>query len=148
MTDSPEELALKAYQQSVNTIVNQGREDFGDQTFDALSAEVADAVGEANIVPFMVSIAETDAPQRVIEHLASQPDRAKKIAAMTPARRAAELGRIEAQLMPNGSDAGAEPAWKARARGGEKRGLGDDLDDRTWEKNYKAKYPGGFMPRR
>lgn len=148
MTDTPEEQALKAYQQSVNTIINQGREDYGDATFDDLSRDVADAVGEANIVPFMVAIAETDAPQRVIEHLASNPDRAKKIATMTPARRAQELGRIEAQLMPHGSGAGDEPAWKARARGGEKRGLGDDLDDKVWEKNFKAKYPNGFMPRR
>jgi hypothetical protein len=147
MAETPEELALKAYQTSVDTIINQGREDYGDATFDELSRDVADAVGEANIVPFMVAIAETDAPQRVIEHLASQPDRAKKIAAMSPARRAAELGRIEAQLMPNGSGAGAEPAWKSRARGGEKRGLGDDVDDKTWERNFKKSYPNGFMRR-
>jgi hypothetical protein len=147
MTDTPEEQALKNYQQAVNTIVNIGREDYGDATFDEMSRDVADAVGEANLLPFMVAIAETDAPQRVIEHLASDPGRAKKIAAMTPARRAQELGRIEAQLMPNGSGAGDEPAWKSRARGGEKRGLGDDLDDKTWEKNFKAKYPHG-LPRR
>jgi hypothetical protein len=148
MSETPEEQALKSYQSAVATIVNQGREDFGDQNFDEMSRDVADAVGEANIIPFMVSIAETDAPQRVIEHLAANPDQAKKIAAMSPARRAAQLGRIEAQLMPNGSGAGAEPAWRSRARGGEKRGLGDDLDDKTWEKNFRAKYPSGFMPRR
>jgi hypothetical protein len=147
MTDTPEELALKNYQHAVNTIIDLGRDDYGDQSFDEMSRDVADAVGEANIVPFMASIAETDAPQRVIEHLASNPDRAKKIASMSPARRAQELGRIEAQLMPNGSGAGAEPAWKSRARGGEKRGLGDDLDDKIWEKNFKAKYPNGFMRR-
>lgn len=147
MADTPEEMALKAYQQSVDTIVNLGREDFGDAAFDEISRDVADAVGEANIVPFMVSIAETDAPQRIIEHLAANPDRAKKIATMSPARRAQEFGRIEAQLMPNGSGAGAEPAWKARARGGDQRGLGDDLDDKTWERNFKAKYPHGFVTR-
>lgn len=148
MTDTPEEQALKAYQQSVDTIINQGREDYGDATFDEMSQGVADVVGEANIVPFMVSIAETDAPQRVIEHLASNPDRAKKIAAMTPARRAQELGRIEAQLMPNGSGGGAEPAWKSRARNGDRPRLTDDVSDAAWEKAFKAKYPNGFMVRR
>jgi hypothetical protein len=146
MSDTPEQIALKNYQSSVDTIVNQGREDYGDATFDEMAGEIASAIGEQNILPFMVSIAETDAPQRVIEHLASNPDRAKKIAAMTPARRSAELGRIEAQLMPNGSGAGDEPAWKARARGGEKRGLGEDLDDKTWERNFKKANPGGWIP--
>lgn len=147
MTDTPEEQALKSYQSAVDQIVGLGREDYGDQSFDEMSGEIASAIGAAHIVPFMVSVAETDAPQRIIEHLANNPDRAKKIAAMSPARRAAELGRIEAQLMPNGSGAGAEPAWKSRARSTDKRGLGDDLDDKTWEKNFKAKYPNGMSRR-
>jgi hypothetical protein len=143
---TPEEQALAIYQQSVNTIIQQGREDFGDETFDSLSADVAAAIGPDAVLPLMVQIIQTDAPQRVIEHLAANPERAKKLAGMSPARQAAELGRIEAQLMPNGSGGGADPAWVTRARGGEKRGLGDDLSDAQWERNFKKQNPGGWIP--
>ncbi len=142
---TPEQLALENYQRSVETIINQGREDYGEATFDDLSRDVADAVGETNIVPFMAQLAECDAPARIVEHLASNPALAKKIGSMSPARRAAELGRIEARLMPDGSGAGDEPAWKSRSRNGDRPRLEDDsLSDAAWEKAYKAKYPSGF----
>ena len=139
---TPEQQALEAYQAAVSTVVAQGQEDYG-ATFDEMSQDVADAIGKENIMPVMASILGCDAPQRVIEHLSQFPERAKKIANMTPGRRAAELGRIEAAIMPNGlSDAGADPAWVTRARGGEKRGLGDELSDEQWWKNFQKKYPG------
>jgi hypothetical protein len=146
MSDTPEQEALRAYQSAVDTIIDQGRSDFGDATFDEMSREVVDSIGEQNVVAVMVSIAECDAPQRVIEHLSANSDLAKKIGGMSPARRAAELGRIEARLMPDGAGAGAEPAWRSRARGGDRPRLTDDASDAQWEKAFKAKYPGGFIP--
>lgn len=131
---------------AVSIIIEQGREDFGPETFDSLAQDVADSVGADRIGSLMRLIAQTDAPVRVIAHLAENPDRAKKLATMTPGRAAAELGRIEGQLMPDGSGGGAEPAWVSRAKGGNKRGLGDDVDDKTWERNFKKQYygDGGF----
>lgn len=76
-------------------------------------------------------------------HLAENAHRAKKTATMPADRAAAELGRIEAQLMPNGSGARSELAWVFLAKGGNKCGLGDY--DKTWQRNFKAKYPNGFQ---
>lgn len=147
--ETPEQQAIKNFWNSVGIFIGQGQEDFGNETFDGLCQDVASTIGREAITPLMESIYHTDAPARVIEYLAANPDKAKKIATMHPGRRAAELGRIEAQIMPNGlgGDIGADPAWITRARGGEKRGLGDDLDDKTWERNFKKKFPNGFNPR-
>ena len=138
--------AQHIYKTSVDAIVALGREDMGTDTFDHLAQELVGAIGVEKREDVMVSVMQCDAPTRVIQHLAENPDRAKKISDMSPARRAAELGRIEAQLMPSGGDFGAEPAWMARARGGSKTGLGDDLSDAQWEKNFRRKYPDGWVP--
>jgi hypothetical protein len=138
-------IADAAFRNAVDKIVEFGREDLGTETFDAISQEVAAAIGNEAIGPVMASIVHCDAPVRVLEHLAENPSLAKEVATMSQARSAQAIGRIEAQLMPYGSGGGAEPAWFNRVRGG-KQGLGDDLSDAQWEKNFKRKYPGGFNP--
>lgn len=138
-----EQMAIAQLHQMAEKVIELGREEVGAETFDAMSKDVADAVGAENIGPVMASIVHTDAPQRIIQHLSENPDLAKSLAGMSQARRAQALGRIEAQLMPYGGGGGAEPAWFARARG-EKSGLGDDLSDEQWHKNFQRKYPGGF----
>jgi hypothetical protein len=145
-TMTPEELEA-AVNLSIAMVVNQGREDFGNATFDSICQDFSTAVGAENVKACMETIIQCDAPPRVLEYLSNYPDRAKKLAHMPQARRAAEIGRIESQIMPNGlGDAGAEPAWLARERSGEKRGLGDDLDPEVWNRNFKKKYPGGWIP--
>lgn len=141
--------ALALYSQSVNTIIQQGREDFGDEGFDNMSKEVTDVIGEENILPLMVGIMQCDAPQRVIEHLAAHPDRAKKLVGVTPARLSSELGRIEAQIMPYGSNSGADPAWIGRAKSGDKsRVYSDAMSDKEFEKYYNRNYEPGTLRRR
>lgn len=137
---------LADYRASVDEIIRQGHEDLGDETFDSISQDVATAVGKDAIEPLMEAIRHCDAPVRVIQHLAENPERAKAIAAMPAGRRNAELGRIEAQIMPSASVGGADPAWKARARGGEKRTYSDAMSDAEFERFFKKKHPGGFNP--
>jgi hypothetical protein len=140
-------LAMERDHQAAVAIVEaQGREDFGDETFNSMCQDFVDAVGKDQVVPLMRLITQTDAPTRVVAHLAENPDLAKRISKMPAGRAAAELGRVEAQLMPNGSGGGADLAWVSRAKGGNKRGLGDELSDAQWEKNFKAKfYTGGGL---
>jgi hypothetical protein len=65
---------------------------------------------------------------------------------MPAGRAAAELGRIKGQC-PTAAGGGSEQAWVSPTKGGNKRALGGDVDDKTWERNFKAKYPNGFNPR-
>lgn len=148
-TETPEAVAqIQAFAKEIDTIVKIGREDYGDEAFDNYSHEVAEAAGKENVLQMMESIAQFDATSRLIEHLANNPAEAKKIATMSAARRMTHLARIEAQLLPSGANTGAEPAWKVRARGGEKRGLGDDVPDKQWSKNFDRKYGAGGIPGR
>jgi hypothetical protein len=159
--ETPEQLIARAQAQAamaqeqlnrnVNTVIQQGYEDYGQGTFDTLSQDLSDAIGKENVGPVMASIIQCDAPTRVIQHLAEFPDEAKRIASMPPARRQAALARIENQVMPNGpGNVGADPAWVGRAKGGESRSLGDDVSDAVWERNFKRKYhtDGGLDPRK
>jgi hypothetical protein len=48
--------------------------------------------------PLAEAIIEADAPERVMAFLASNPEEVERIAALSPARQAAEVGRLEAKL--------------------------------------------------
>ena len=146
-TMTPEELAA-AVDLSIAMIAERGREEYGIENFDSMCQDLTSVIGADNLEKFKKVVVQCDAPARVYEHLAAFPDRAKEIARMPQARMHAALGRIEAQLMPNAGNFGAEPAWLARERSAEKRGLGDDLSDSQWERNFKKKYPDGFIPPR
>jgi hypothetical protein len=135
--------AENQHKAAVDIIVGMGRDEYGPQTWDEMADDVVNAIGRDKVNGFMGLLQNCDAPTRVVAHLAENPDRAKKIAGMTAGRAAAELGRIEAELMPVGAGGGADPLWVAEVKGGRKRGLGDELSDSQWEKNYEM---GGREP--
>jgi hypothetical protein len=137
-------MAQETFNRQVDTVIQQGYEDYGQGTFDTLSKDLSDAIGKENIASVMSSIVQCDAPTRVIQYLAENAEEAKRIASMPPARRQAALGRIENQVMPNGpGNVGADPAWVSRAKGGESRSLGDDVSPEVWERNFRKKYYDG-----
>lgn len=131
---------MAAMHESTLKVIEVGREEFGAEAFDEMSASVADAIGRDNIGSVMSSIIETDMPDKIIAHLAQHPDEAKKIAQMNPSRRSAALGRIESQLLPhsNGPSIGADPAWKHKAAG--RVNLNDDtVSDQQWSRAFDRK---------
>ncbi len=154
--DNEEQLRAAAqYEQAVNAVIQLGRDDFGETTFDEMSRDLVGAVGQDALPSVMLQLLQTDCPTRLVEYGSNNPEWAKKLAKMSPARRAAELGRIEALLLPNGAGGGDDPAWITRIRGRDHRGagngLGDDVDDRTWERNFKKLHPDwqhGYCPGR
>jgi hypothetical protein len=119
--------AENEHKAAVDIIVGMGRDEYGPQTFDEMADDVANAIGRDKVNGFMGLLKNCDAPVKVIEHLAARPERAKKLGAMPPGRAAAELARIEAELMPVGAGGGVDPLWVAEVKGGRKRGLGDEL---------------------
>jgi hypothetical protein len=122
-------------------VLAQGAEEFGNESWETLALEVQDALGKDNVDKFMRVIVNTDAPVRIIEALANDPARAKKIAQMPPGRAAAELARIEAALVPIGSGGGADPTYVAQAKGGNRRNLSDEtLSDKQFEAGFKSKF--------
>jgi hypothetical protein len=152
MVDEPtqeaqQQMAMAALQQATDKMVAIGHEDYGVDGFDAMASDFATAIGKDNIAAVTESILQCDAPQRVIEHLSGNSERAKAIAKMTPQRRAQELGRIESQIMPFGSGGGIDPAWIARAKNGNRPSFSDDASDEQWNRAFKLKYPNGFNPR-
>jgi hypothetical protein len=144
--------AAMAYEQhvrNVDAVVAQGREDF--QNFDENMDGLRDAVGADKLPEITALSLNFENPSRLLNHLAENPSDAKRVAGMSPGRRAAELARIEARLMPDAVDASsAEAAWIKRAKGGEKaRDLNDpSISDQDFERLFRKKYPQGFIPPR
>lgn len=125
-----------AYQDN-RKVIDVGREEYGAEAFDSMSADVGAAIGTENIRPFMESIVQCDLPERIIEYLSTNPAEAKQLAHMSPSRRSAALGRIEARLLPhsNGPGTGADPAWKAKSAG--RINLNDDaVSDEQWSRAF------------
>jgi hypothetical protein len=106
-------MAMEAYSRDVHAIIEQGREVYGDGSFDQMSADVGQALGgQQAVLPFMAAVRECDAPVEVIRYLSDNLDEAKAIGQMSDARRITALARIEARLLPhaNGVSASADPA--------------------------------------
>jgi len=145
--EAQQKIAYAQFQHNVSTIIEQGREDFGSETFDQLSHDLVEAIGREALDPIMRSILQTEAPARMAAFLAENPDRAKQLTRMSEARRAASLAKIEVELMPNLAPSGDEPAWVLRARGGNKKPrMTDDATDAEFEAAWKLKYPNGYIP--
>ena len=84
-----------------------------------------------------------EAPHRLIEFFGDNPDRAKRLAVMSPGRRRAELARVESQLVPDaGDNVGAEPSWLRQAKSGTKSmDLNDPrITDLDFERAFKKRF--------
>ena len=136
-----EQMALAQHAKEVEAIVALGRENHGDASFDRASQEVADAIGQERLQPFVAALKQFDRPDTVLMHLATNPDRLERISKLPLQRQLVEIAKIEAEHAPHGHsrDTGAQPLWtrpEARANGRVsddvwRRG-GDDLSDDKW----------------
>jgi hypothetical protein len=144
-------MAMESFKRDVGTIIEQGREEYGEATFDEMAQIVGDAVGGREAaLPFMGAVRECDAPVAIIRYLSEHPDEAQKIGKMSDARRIAALARIESHVLPhaNGTSTGADPAWRTQARKGGRIDINspasDSASDEAWYAAWKRKYqPNG-----
>ena len=77
-------MAMESFRRDVGTIIEQGREEYGEATFDEMAQIVGDAVGGREaVLPFMGAVRECDAPVAIIRYLSEHPDEAQKIGKMS-----------------------------------------------------------------
>lgn len=143
IAQAQQQMAQEQHRRDLNQIVEQGRVDYGTQTFDdaaqVVAGELGDRTGE-----FMAVAKEFDDPAAIVVHLANNVDRARQLAKLPTRRMIAEIGRIEAQQKPYGyATTGADPLWRnPNMRVGKisdedwSRTGGDHLDDRNWNKEF------------
>ncbi len=140
------EQAQRVHHQETHEIVELGRNSYGARNFDEASETVAaNFQNPETLTTFMANLRSCDMPADVIVHLGNNPDRAKKLAALSPARQATEIARIEAQLSSHGhTETGAERRWKApermagRVSADDWRTNGGDTikDDSVWSRQF------------
>jgi hypothetical protein len=148
-----EQAAAKEHQAMTGKLVEAGYERYGQAHFDSLASDLADHVGAQNVPALTQLMSGLDAPECVAEYLATHADEAKAIAKMPAPRALVALGRIESRVAPNvaanGALPNARPGWLNAPSGRRSNDdiLADDgVDDRRWEKAFKAKYKDGFFP--
>lgn len=140
-----EQIALAQHAKEVEQIVELGRQNHGDASFDRASQEVADAIGQERLQPFVAALKQFDRPDDVLMHLSNNPDRLERIAKLPLQRQITEIAKIEAEHSPHGHsrDTGAQPLWtrpEARKNGRVsddvwRRG-GDELSDDQWFREH------------
>jgi hypothetical protein len=146
MTDDPNFQAAQAHiaalehTKSIDTIVQAGREEYGESNFDDMSSDLVNTVGAANAAAFTVALAATDHPTALVAYLSANPDEAAAIAKLPGARKAVALERIQTRIRPNMASAPVDnlPSWKRNA--GDRGSLFDDsISDEAWCRRYRAK---------
>lgn len=98
-----QEKAVQKFKEQADAIAKE-IEDF-QEVMETSDAPLTNAMRDA--------IYETDIPARVAYHLAKNPDEARRIAALSSARQAVEIGKLEAKLTeakPEPTPPNAEPA--------------------------------------
>jgi hypothetical protein len=140
------EAAAKQHAQEVQEIVEHGRSTYGARNFDEASETIASNFKNPEALQgFMGVLRQCDMPADVVAHLGNNPDRAKRLAALSPARQATEIARIEAQLSSHGHvETGSERRWKdadrraARISADDWRTNGGDTvkDDNVWSRQF------------
>ena len=89
------------------------------------------------------AILEADRPAEVTYYLATHPEEAESIAAMSPFRAGIAIGKIEARLAQapalKKQSAAPEPIAPVKPKGKPQEGLSDDLDSDTWAKRWREK---------
>jgi hypothetical protein len=143
-TEAQLQLAMAQFQKDVGTIIELGREEYGDATFDEMSQIVGDAVGgQQATLPLMAALRECDSPVAIVRYLSEHPSEAAAISKMSDARRLAALARIESHTLPhaNGTSTGADPAWRRQAAKGGRVDImspaSDSASDEAWYSAYK-----------
>lgn len=100
--------------------------------------------------PARAAIVESDIGPQVLYHLAQNPDEAERIAALSPVRQVAELGKIEVSLSkaaetPAPAKVSKAPAPITPVKSGRStvQGFNDNMSDaeyREWRKNHGARW--------
>lgn len=137
------QMASAEHNRETGQIVEQGRRDFGTQTFDDASQVVAGALGERT-PDIMLALRQFDNPAEIVMHLGGNEAQLKAIAKMPTAQQIVELARIEARLSSEHvPSAGALPKWKSEgARTGRVsdtdwgQNFGANLSERAWHKEF------------
>lgn len=92
-----------------------------------------------NEIPYTAAmseaILESDVGAAIVHHLASNPDLVDRLSSMSPARQAAEIGKLEITLadkQPVKKSAAPTPIKPVSGGGGTFKGLSDQMDADTW----------------
>ena len=108
-----EQIAQAQHEQEVQAIVELGRANHGDAVFDQTCQQVADAIGQERLQPFIVALKQFDSPDAVLTHLANNPDRLERISKLPLQRQIVEIAKIESEHSSHGHshDTLAQPRW-------------------------------------
>lgn len=107
--------------------------DFFDVVGGATSVEMTPAMNQA--------IVESDAGPQVAYFLAQNPAEAARIAALSPARQAAEIGKLEDKVSkPAKASSAPEPIKPVGGRSGVADLLSDKLPIDQWAKNFEKQF--------
>jgi hypothetical protein len=108
-----EQIAVAQHAKEVEAIVELGRQNHGDASFDRSCADVADAIGQERLQPFVAALKQFDRPDDVLMHLANNPDRLERISKLPLQRQIVEIAKIESEHSSYGHsyDTLAQPRW-------------------------------------
>ncbi len=127
-----------------DSIVADGLEKFTDFD-DVVLSEPGEIINEEVVG----SLIESDMPAEIAYHLCKNPEQGKRIAAMSPVKRAIEFGKIEARLSSSQKKKGSSAPPPIKPVSGSSGGVSDwinddDLSPEAWAaKRNKQLYGGG-----